>query len=111
MSNNIPVRDKTRESKPMDIGFGPQRTPEALGSLFRTERKRRDMTLYQVHATSGLSMRFLSEFERGKPNVSLVKVMQALQAMGLELMIFPRREAGSLMIQHRKHYKPDDQIE
>lgn len=103
MTNNIPVRDKTRSSMPTDVGFGPQRTPEALGSLFRTERKRRGMTLYQVHASSGLSMRFLSEFERGKPNVSLVKVMQALQAMGLELMIFPRSEAGSLMIQYRKH--------
>jgi transcriptional regulator with XRE-family HTH domain len=46
------------------------------------------LTLDQVYSASGLSTRFLSEFERGKPNASLGRVMDALQALGLE-MTFP----------------------
>lgn len=81
--------------------FGPVRSPAQLGQLFRARRKAEGMTLHDVHAASGLSMRFLSEFERGKPNVSLTKVMTALQMLGLECLIFPRRDASRLLAQHR----------
>lgn len=106
MAQTITNREKKKSGRGTETpAFGTQRSPEALGRLFRSERKRRGMTLQDVHDVSGLSLRFLSEFERGKPNVSLVKVMQALQIMGLELMIFPRREVRSLMSTHHLNMK------
>lgn len=79
--------------------YGSVRSPEQLGRLFRAARKAEGLTLHDVHAASGLSMRFLSEFERGKPNVSLAKVMAALQVLGLECLVFNRRDASQLLAQ------------
>jgi transcriptional regulator with XRE-family HTH domain len=65
-------------------------TPSDLGALFRRERKRRGLTLAQVRDATGLSTRFLSEFERGKENASLGRVLRALSSLGLEVLVFPR---------------------
>ncbi|TGG93461.1 transcriptional regulator [Natronospirillum operosum] len=85
--------------------YGAVRSPAALGQLFRAARKEQGMTLHDVHAASGLSMRFLSEFERGKPNVSLAKVMTALQILGLECLIFSRRDASRLLAQASDRFR------
>lgn len=77
--------------------YGPVRTTEALGSLAKAERKRQDLTLEQLYSLSGLSTRFLSQFERGKPNASLCRVMAALQMLGLEMVVLPRGEAAQLL--------------
>jgi transcriptional regulator with XRE-family HTH domain len=81
--------------------YGAIRSVVELGRLFRAERKRQGLTLEQLYASTGLSTRFLSEFERGKPNVSLVRVIAAMQALGLELLVLPRREAATLMGRRR----------
>ncbi len=73
------------------------RSAETLGQLFRAERKRQGLTLESLYALTGLSIRFLSEFERGKPNASLSRVLHALQALGLETLILPRNEAEKLL--------------
>ena len=73
------------------------RSPETLGRLARRERKRQGLTLDAVYSVTGLTTRFLSEFERGKPNASLGRVMQALQALGLEMLVLPRGDAERLM--------------
>lgn len=73
------------------------RSPEALGRLARRERKRQGLTLDGVYSATGLTTRFLSEFERGKPNASLARVMGALQALGLEMLVLPRGDAERLM--------------
>ena len=86
MSSN----QKTKQIKP---NYGQVRTSDELGALARAERKRQSLTLDQVYGISGLSTRFLSEFERGKPNASLCRVMDALQILGLEMLILPRSEA------------------
>ncbi len=75
------------------------RSPQALGRLARRERKRQGLTLDAVYSVTGLTTRFLSEFERGKPNASLGRVMQALQALGLEMLVLPRADAERLMAQ------------
>ena len=85
---------KTKQIKP---NYGQVRTSDELGALARAERKRQFLTLDQVYGVSGLSTRFLSEFERGKPNVSLCRVMDALQILGLEMVILPRSEADELL--------------
>lgn len=88
--------------------YGVVRSPETLGALFRATRRSQGMTLYDVHSASGLSMRFLSEFERGKPNVSLAKVMAALQVLGLECLIYNRREASQVMLQRKMSVPRED---
>lgn len=84
------------------LPYGKVRTPEALGHLVRRERKRQGLTLDTVYAASGLTTRFLSEFERGKPNASLGRVMDTLQALGLEMLVLPRGEAERLLAGHRQ---------
>jgi transcriptional regulator with XRE-family HTH domain len=64
-----------------------------LGALCRAERKRRGLTLDDVHAATGLSTRFLSEFERGRRHVSVSRAMLALQSLGLDLVVVPRELA------------------
>ena len=84
------------------------RSPEGLGRLARSERKRQGLTLDAVYSVTGLTTRFLSEFERGKPNTSLGRVMQALQALGLEMLILPRGDAERLLArQGRPRAAPD----
>jgi len=85
-----------REKSPLPF-YGRVRTPEALGQLARQERKHQGLTLDEVYSTSGLTTRFLSEFERGKPNASVGRVMDALQVLGLEMLVVPRGEAERLM--------------
>ena len=88
------TRQNAKQSKP---SYGQVRTTEVLGSLARQERKRQGLTLEQLYSVSGLSTRFLSQFERGKPNASLCRAMAALQILGLELVVLPRSEAARLL--------------
>ena len=87
--------------------YGRVRSPREIGQLARLERKRQNLTLDEVYSASGLTTRFLSEFERGKPNASLGRVMQALQLLGLELLVLPRGEAGRLLT-HRRQFSVSD---
>lgn len=96
----MPNQASTRK-KPETPEYGRIRSPEALGKLARQERRRQALTLDQIYAASGLTTRFLSEFERGKPNASLGRVMDALQALGLEMIVLPRGEAERLLAARR----------
>lgn len=78
------------------------RSPKALGRLARQERKRQKLTLSDIYSAAGLTTRFLSEFERGKPNASLGRVMDALQTLGLELIVLPRGAAERLLAAHQQ---------
>lgn len=77
--------------------YGRVRSPQTIGQLAREERKRQGLTLEAIYSASDLTTRFLSEFERGKPNVSLGRVLDALQILGLELLALPRGEAERLL--------------
>jgi hypothetical protein len=85
-----------RDISPVNL-YGSIRTPRELGQLARQERKRQHLTLNEIYSASGLTTRFLSEFERGKPNASVGRVMDALQALGLEMIVLPRGEAERLL--------------
>ena len=54
-----------------DIPCGTVRTTEKLGRLARAHRKQRHLTLETVSGLGNLSMRFLSEFERGKETAEI----------------------------------------
>lgn len=58
----------------------------------RAHRKSRGWTLRQLAQFAHLSMRFLSELERGKKTAELGKALHALQLLGLEVAIVPRQD-------------------
>ena len=89
--------NSTNREKYIEPLYGRVRSPETLGRIARQERKRQNLTLNEVYSASGLTTRFLSEFERGKPNASLGRVMDALQVLGLEMLVLPRGEAERLL--------------
>ena len=89
--------NSNQTTKQISPNYGQVRSPNELGALVRAERKRQSLTLDQVYGVSGLSTRFLSQFERGRPNASLCRVMDALQIMGLEMVVLPRNEAARLV--------------
>ena len=97
----MPV-DASTQQAPQLLPPARVRSPEGLGRLARRERKRQGLTLDSVYSVSGLTTRFLSEFERGKPNASLGRVMQALQALGLEMVILTRDDAERLLARQRR---------
>jgi len=58
-----------------------------IGNLIRNERKRLGVTQKDVALAAGTGLRFLVELEQGKPTVQLGKVLQVLQALGMELEV------------------------
>jgi HTH-type transcriptional regulator/antitoxin HipB len=69
--------------------FGALGDLKAIGALSRYHRKAQQATLKTVNELSGLGLRFLSDFERGK-NCQVGKALSALKAYGLEVAIAPR---------------------
>jgi len=76
-----------------ETDYGPIRTTAALGRLVRAHRKERGLTLDTVSGLGNLSVRFLSEFERGKETAEIGKVLKALRTLGLEVTVRPRGQA------------------
>ena len=63
-----------------------------IGQLVRQRRKAAGMTLKDAAALAGVGVRFLSEFERGKPTLQLGLAIGVLQLFGLELHVEQRGE-------------------
>ena len=69
--------------------YGALSDLKAIGALARHHRKIQKATLNTVKELSGLGLRFLSDFERGK-NCQIGKALSALESYGLELAIAPK---------------------
>lgn len=65
-----------------------------LGAQVRAARKARGWSTRAAAAKLGLSVRFLNELENGKATVRFDKLMQALNGLGLEFTVAPKRAAG-----------------
>jgi len=65
-------------------------TATDLGHFVRTYRKAKGITLETVAGLSNVSTKFLSEFERGKETAEIGKILNVLNAIGLDLNIGPR---------------------
>ena len=65
-----------------------------IGAAVRAARQRRGWSTRAAAARLGLSVRFLNEVERGKATARLDKVMRALEGLGLDIAVVPRRAAG-----------------
>jgi len=61
-----------------------------IGSILRKKRKSQGLTLEQVAQHCGLSIRFVSEVERGKPTAEFGKVLFLLNAVGVDLYVSTR---------------------
>ena len=70
--------------------FGKIVTAKELGGLIRSFRKSNNFTLERVTGLTNVSMRFLSELERGKETAELGKVLLLLNRLGLDVIIQPR---------------------
>ena len=58
-----------------------------LGYLVRVKRKELGVTQVQAAGLAGVGVRFLSELERGKDTLEVGKVLQVLNAVGLDLQL------------------------
>jgi len=61
--------------------------PADLGQAIRAARKKQGLTLVRCAAANGVSVRFLSELERGKPGASIGAALKIARSVGLRLAI------------------------
>ena len=61
-----------------------------LGSAVREKRKTDGLTQQDLAAIANVGVRFVSDFENGKPTVQFDSVMSVLQALGLQLSVSPK---------------------
>ncbi len=76
------------------LSYGRISSIDQVGKLLRQRRKQRNLTQGDVSEISMLSVRFLSELERGKETAEIGKVFQYLQQLGLDLYVVPRELEG-----------------
>ena len=62
-------------------------SPEAVGKLVQSERKRQGLTQLQLAGLANTGIRFVSDLENGKGTVQLRKLQAVLAALGLGLYI------------------------
>jgi len=73
-----------------EVPYGIVNTTDELGQLVRKHRKQKQLTLARTASLANVSVRFLSEFERGKDTAEIGKVLKALRTLGLELSVVAR---------------------
>jgi len=66
-------------------------TSAELGELVRAVRRSQGLLQADLAGLSGTGNRFVVDLERGKPTLQLQKVLDALDLLGLEVQIAPKR--------------------
>ncbi|HEY4145824.1 helix-turn-helix domain-containing protein [Pinirhizobacter sp.] len=64
----------------------PIRTAEDLGKVIRAQRKRQGLRQAELAAMVGASHVFLGDVEKGRPTVSLGRVLHLLDELGIRLI-------------------------
>jgi y4mF family transcriptional regulator len=64
-------------------------TPEEIGNIVRTTRKKRRATQADLALTSGTGLRFIIDLEKGKPTCHIGKVLRVLQTLGIQASLTP----------------------
>ena len=64
-------------------------TPEGIGEIIRTTRKKMRVTQADLALTSGTGQRFIIDLEKGKPTCQIGKVLTVLQTLGIEASLIP----------------------
>ena len=60
---------------------------KALGEEIRFSRKQQELTQMELSRLANTGVRFISDLENGKPDISLSKLLSVVYALGLELRI------------------------
>jgi HTH-type transcriptional regulator/antitoxin HipB len=76
------------------------RTEKQLGAVVRRARKRAGLTQGGLGERIHLRQATISRLEAGEPAVQLHTVMEALAALGLELVVRPRIGGGAADIEN-----------
>lgn len=71
------------------------RTEQQLGAIIRRERRRQGLTQQELGARIGLRQATISKLERGEPATRLRTLLDALTALGLQLVVEERETASS----------------
>jgi hypothetical protein len=72
------------------LNYRPVKDTVEIGRILRQKRKSQGLTLEQVAQHCGLSIRFISEVERGKPTAEFGKVLFLLSEVGVDLYVDTR---------------------
>jgi len=62
-------------------------TSISLGEILHARRKQLKITQKDLALTCGTGLRFLVDLEKGKPTCQIGKILQVIQALGLELQL------------------------
>lgn len=68
----------------------PARTAARLGQLVARQRRQHGLSQDELAALVGIDRQYLSELERGKVTRHLARLVEVLDAVGLELTAVPR---------------------
>lgn len=66
-------------------------TVSDIGAAIRNKRKDDGLTLADAAALCGVGYRFMSDLENGKSTVQLGKVLQVLNALGVDIYTVSRK--------------------
>jgi len=67
---------------------------KSLGLIVHRERKAQKLRQAELAAAAGVGIRFIVDFEAGKPTLQLEKVLHVLATLGCDITITP--PAGNL---------------
>ncbi len=62
-----------------------------LGKAVRLRRRASQLKQNELAGLAGVGLRFISDLENGKPGLEIGRVVRVLTALGLELLVAPRR--------------------
>ncbi len=69
-------------------------TPDELGHAIRAERKAHGLTQGDLAAACGVSLRFISELERGRASAGVGRVLRVLGMLGFQVVLENPKGAG-----------------
>jgi HTH-type transcriptional regulator/antitoxin HipB len=69
-----------------DSRFKAVTTTKDLGAVLRKKRKAQSLTQGQVAEYCGISVKFISEVERGKETAEIGKILSLLNTLGVDLI-------------------------
>lgn len=75
---------------PKEMSMDKIKSPEDIGRLIREKRKNDSLTQADLAGLCSVGKRLISELEKGKPTIQIVKVLQVLACIGLEMKINPK---------------------
>lgn len=72
-------------------------TPEQIGDIVRSTRKRMDVTQKDLAMISGTGLRFIIDLEKGKPTCQVGKVLTVLHTLGIKItLVSPSSDSSKL---------------